>query len=926
MKDDLLTIQPRLEVTRRDALKLLATGIAALEAGCLEAAGDREIVPYVKDPPEERPGAVVRYAGALTLDGFGYGILAETHEGRPTKLDGNPAHPATRGGSLPWIQARILDLYDPQRSRRARLDGVSVTFAEIASQLGNLPEGPLWIVMPPQSSPTVAGLLARIAKLHDLHVVYHAPLTRDELYRGHALAFGRPVEHLPDLAHADVIAALDSDFLACGPMAPAWARAAVARRDPNGRMNRLWVCEPMQTPTGTLADETLATPASDVASVLVIVAGKVGAPKLPAAVMTSARQRLGDRARWADRLADDLIAHRGAGAILVGERQPAAVHALARVVDAALGNPARFISPVLATSPDTLEHLMAARAAAVLAIDVDPVYTAPHLPIAQRLATVPFALHVGLYETATARACRAHMPLAHDLETWTDPRAADGTLAIGQPAIRPRHDVASTIDILAAILGGGRDARAFVYDQLRASLAPDAVLGAFDPQWTAALRMGVVENTAAESITATPAWSPDAERMLVELVAPRTGIEIALAPSPALHDGRFAPNAWLQELPHPITKQTWGNAALMSATTAHELGVGNDERVRIANAGGELVLPVAIVTGAADASITIDLGYGLDAPAIPVANGIGRTAYPLAIHGLVTTGTATKVAGRQVVIRTQLFTSEQGRHVAPTTELSRYRRQPNFVEDLRGDQPSLLPPQNQDGVQWGMMIDTGACTGCSACMVACQAENNIATVGPEGVERGRHMNWLRIDRYVRDDGEVVNEPMPCQHCEHAPCEYVCPVNATAHSHDGLNEQIYNRCVGTRFCSNNCPYKVRRFNWFAYEREDESALQYNPDVTVRERGVMEKCTYCVQRIRRAEHAALVEKRPIRAGEVVTACQQACPTAAIVFGDIHETGTRFAALRRDPRRFEVLHDLGTRPRTLYLAKIKNPKGAG
>jgi molybdopterin-containing oxidoreductase family iron-sulfur binding subunit len=925
MKDDLHTLRPRLEVTRRDALKLLATGIAALEAGCLESAGEQQIVPYVNDPPEHRPGTVVRYASALTLDGFGHGILVDTHDGRPTKLDGNPAHPATRGGSMPWIQARILDLYDPQRSRRARLDGITTTFAEIAAQLRKLPQGPLWIVMPPQSSPTVAALLARIAKQRELHVVYHAPLVRDELYRGHALAFGRPVEHLPDLAHADVIAALDSDFLARGPMSAAWARATTARRDPAGRMNRLWVCEPMQTPTGTLADETLAIPAGDVAAVLIAIAGKVGT-QLPGALIASARQRLGDRVRWAERLADDLRAHRGAGAILVGERQPGAVHALARVIDVALGNPARVIAPVLATSPDTLEQLMVAKPAAVLVIDVDPVYTAPHLPIAERLRTVPFALHAGPYETPTARACRAHVPLAHDLETWTDPRAADGTLAIGQPAIRPRHEVASTIDILAALLGGGSDARSLVYDQLRALRAPGAVLGAFDPQWTAALRAGVVEGTAAEPVTATPSWSPNAEQELADLLAPPTGIEIALAPSPALHDGRFAPNAWLQELPHPITKQTWGNAAMMSAATARKLDVGNEDRVRVATPGGDLVLPVVIVTGAADASITIELGYGQHTPAIPIANGIGANAYPLVTKGLVTTGTAVKLAGRHTVIRTQLVTSEEGRSLAPVTRLAQYRLLPNFTEDLRGDQPSLLPPQNRDGNQWGMMIDTGACTGCSACMVACQAENNIPTVGPEQVERGRHMNWLRIDRYVRDDGEVVNEPMPCQHCENAPCEYVCPVNATTHSHDGLNEQVYNRCVGTRFCSNNCPYKVRRFNWFAFERQDEAALQYNPDVTVRSRGVMEKCTYCVQRIRRAEHQALVEHRAINPGEIVTACQAACPTSAIVFGDINESGTRFAALRRDARRFEVLHDLGTRPRTLYLAKIKNPREAG
>jgi molybdopterin-containing oxidoreductase family iron-sulfur binding subunit len=927
MKDDLLAIRPRLEVTRRDALKLIAGGIAALQAGCLEPAGEQQIVPYVEDPPEARPGSIVRYASALTLDGFGYGILVETHEGRPTKLDGNPAHPATLGGSMPWLQARILDLYDPQRSKHASIDGGAAVWTDVARRLAQLPPGPLWIVMRPQSSPTVAALLARIAQLREVHVVYDTPLGRGERYRGHELAYGRPAEVIPDFARIDVIAALDSDFMARGPMAAGWARTVAARRDPAGKMNRLWICEPVQTPTGTLADEVLAVPASDVAAVLVTVveqlAGRgVAVPGLPRQLTAAAHQRLGERTRWAQRLADDLAAHRGTGALLVGLRQPAAVHALARVVDHALGNRPRLVAPVTATGA-TLADLVAAKPAAVLLIDVDPLYTAPHLGVADVLRRTPFTLHVGSYRDETAAACRIHAPLAHDLETWTDPRAADGTLAIGQPAIRPRFDVASVIDVLAGVLGDHRGARALVHDQLRSQLAPGAVLGAFEPTWTAALRTGVVAGTAAPDLAATAAWHPEAERGLVEALAPRTGIEIALAPSAAVLDGRFAPNAWLQELPHPITKQTWGNAALMSARTAEKLGVGNDDLVRVATRGGAAVLPAVIVTGAADDSITIELGYGRRMPDNPIANAVGVDAYPLAVPGMLATGSAQAAAGRQPVIRTQHVTSEHGVDVAPMTRLAQFRLLPQFTADLRGDQPSLLPPQNQDGVQWGMMIDTGACTGCSACMVACQAENNIPTVGPEGVERGRHMNWIRIDRYVHDDGHVVNEPMPCQHCENAPCEYVCPVNATTHSHDGLNEQVYNRCVGTRFCSNNCPYKVRRFNWFAYEREDDSALQYNPDVTVRSRGVMEKCTYCVQRIRRTEHQALVEHRPIRPGEVVTACQAACPTAAIVFGDIHETGTRFAALRRDARRFEVLHDLGTRPRTVYLAKITNPK---
>jgi molybdopterin-containing oxidoreductase family iron-sulfur binding subunit len=916
MTDDrILPLLPRVEVTRRDALKLLAGGVAALEAGCLEKPGERELVPYVIEPPEHRAGVPVRYASALTLDGFGYGVLVDTHEARPTKLDGNPAHPAVLGGSLAWLQARILDLYDPQRSRVAQLRGHDAAWPHLAAKLRALPPGPLWLVMPPQSSPTIGALLGRIARHHQLRVSYHAPLGRTNAYRGAELVYGKPLEVRPDLSRADVVVALDSDFLAWGPAAAAMARAFAARRAPGDRMNRLWVAEPMQTPTGTIADERLALPARDLAALLVVVAQACGVA-VPNPSVRAAEARLGGRVAWARRLATDLKRARGAGAIVVGDRQPPEVHALARMLDHELGNPVALTPPALLDplGGTPLEDLAReANPGTVIVLDCDPVYTAPRLHLGPALARATLSLHVGLFRNATTEACAGHVPLAHDLETWTDPRAVDGTLAIGQPAIRERFEVASIIDVLAALVGDRNDARTLVHDQLRG----DAPLEAFDASWTAALRAGVVPNTAAQPTDAQPTWrSNDA---LAALLAPTSGIEIALAPSPSVHDGRFAPNAWLQELPHPITKQTWGNAALMSPATAQSLGVENEDLVRVATRAGEITLPAMIVTGAAERSVTIELGFGQHAPAI--ADGIGTDAYPLG--DFLDEGSLARASGTRRIPRSQLWTSQEGRDLAPVMTLAHLRHELPKMAELRGPQPSLLPERQWRGVQWGMSIDTSICTGCSACEIACVAENNIATVGPTEVARGRIMHWLRIDRYVDDGGRIVNEPMLCQHCEDAPCEYVCPVNATDHSPDGLNEQVYNRCIGTRFCQNNCPYKVRRFNWFAFEKDDDRALQYNPDVTVRSRGVMEKCSYCVQRIRGAEHRAIVEKREVKVGEVVTACQAACPTGAIQFGQLAEQGTPFAAMRRDPRRFEALHDLGTRPRTQYLAKVVNPK---
>ncbi len=928
--DPLLELSPRHEVSRRDALKLIASGIAALRAGCLSRAGDEDIVPYVKDPPEQRPGRTVRYASMLTLDGFATGIVVETHEGRPTKIDGHPLHPATRGGSTPWMQARILDLYDPQRSATPRLGRAVTSWAAVARRLRALPPGPLWLVLPPQSSPTVGRLLERLRAQRELHVVYHAPIDHRVAYRAAAAVFGRPLEVQLDLAHADVVVSLDADFLSSMPMSPSWARAFAARRDPAGRMNRLWTCEPMETATTTLADERRALPASDVSALAACILAELGArrlpaPRLPASLVAQCTRRLGEGAAWARAAAADLATHRGAGATIVGDRQPWIVHALARWIDHACGNAGRAVA---CTAPALLDPLAdatladlahAARAgASVIVIDCDPVYTAPRsLDLAGAFAASPLAVHVGLHAIATAQACAAHVPLAHELETWSDGRAWDGTLSIGQPLVRPRFDIASTLDVLAALVGDPRGARELVREPHGDEVA-----------WTDALRAGFVAGSQAPREDVTPTWPAGANDALAAALAVPTEptYEIALAPSPQVGDGRFAANAWLQELPHPITKQTWGNAALLAQETARALGVDDGDRLQLATDAGTVIAPVIVVAGAAPGSITLELGHGQHAPSAPIANRVGADGY--ALRGgetCVLRGTARRVPGTTRLARTQTTFGEHGREVAPTATLAAFHADRNLVAHLRRDEPSLLPAQPREGTQWGMSIDTSICTGCSACMVACQAENNIATVGAGEVANGRHMNWLRIDRYVDDQGGVVNEPMPCQHCENAPCEYVCPTMATTHSPDGLNEQVYNRCVGTRFCSNNCPYKVRRFNWFTPEKPTTRALQFNPDVTVRSRGVMEKCTYCVQRIRRAEQTARVEHRELRAGEVATACQQACPTGAIQFGELHEQGTPFARLRRDARRFEALHDLGTKPRTQYLAKIRNPRGS-
>ncbi|MCW5808606.1 MAG: 4Fe-4S dicluster domain-containing protein, partial [Deltaproteobacteria bacterium] len=547
--------------------------------------------------------------------------------------------------------------------------------------------------------------------------------------------------------------------------------------------------------------------------------------------------------------------------------------------------------------------------------EVNPVYAAPEL--APALIGVRDTLCLTHEASETSARARWTVALAHPLEAWGDARAYDGTVSLIQPMIRPLHPSVSLAEMLAAFAGEEQpDAHRLLLEQHRVA-APD------DLGWRAALRRGFLENTELPAVEVT-ATEHDAEP------APASGYDLSFDASP-VYDGRFAGNAWLQELPRPQEKLTWGNAAIASPATARALGADHGDVVRIKRNGAVAELPLFVLPGHADGCVSLELGYGRRAGG-PIAEGVGVDVYPLRPYGrgFVTGAVIARTGATAEMAVTQQHFGQDHRDVAPAASLAWYRQHPRFTDHMWGPTATMLPVvEMEPRLQWAMTIDTMLCTGCSSCVIACQAENNIPVVGRRGVVRNRVMHWLRIDTYrAEDEGdvEVVNQPMLCQHCEKAPCEYVCPVYATQHSPDGLNEMVYNRCIGTRFCSNNCPYKVRRFNWFDFtggSRGTTLALQHNPTVTVRARGVMEKCTYCVQRIRAAEITARVEHREIRPGEVVTACQQACPTGAIKFGALQHAGTDMVTWREEPRHYAVLHHLGTRPRTVYLAKITNPR---
>jgi Fe-S-cluster-containing dehydrogenase component len=646
--------------------------------------------------------------------------------------------------------------------------------------------------------------------------------------------------------------------------------------------------------------------------------------------------------------------------IIAGEQQPPMVHALAHAMNSALGNVGAtviYTEPVAANPINQAESLrdlvrdMETNAVQVLImLGGNPVYTAPaDLDFAGHLVKSNFNVHLSLYDDETSALCHWHIPEAHYLESWSDARAFDGTATILQPLIAPLYAGRAAHEIVAAVGGqSGRSSYEIVRDYWRGQNQKD-----FENWWRVALHDGVIAGTAfaPKSVALNPAASfespaaPSAGDAKAQKAEAENSLEFIYRVDPSILDGRYANNGWLQELPKPLTKLTWDNAVLMSPRTAQKLALGyqiggrggehgniNADMVEIEYQGRRVRGPAWIVPGHADNCLTIHLGYGRKR-AGQVGTEMGFNVNAIRTLGALWGGAGMQIrkTGEQYPLAcTQFHQLMEGRHLVRAATLAEYRKNPNFVREMGGEEESprsIYPGFKYDGYAWGMSIDVNACIGCNACVVACEAENNAPVVGKTEVLHGREMHWIRIDRYHKGDmnnPETYHQPVPCMQCENAPCELVCPVGATAHSHEGLNDMVYNRCVGTRYCSNNCPYKVRRFNFFLYSdfKTESLKLSRNPDVTVRSRGVMEKCTYCVQRINQAKITAEKADRPVRDGEIVTACQQACPTQAIVFGDINDPQSRVANLKAQPLNYGLLTELNTKPRTTYQAKLRNP----
>jgi molybdopterin-containing oxidoreductase family iron-sulfur binding subunit len=938
-------------VSRRGFLKVMGAslGLAGM-TGCVRLPLE-PIVPYVRQPEGVIPGRPMYYSTAVTLGGYASPVLVESHLGRPTKIEGNDLHPASMGGTDIFTQASLLGLYDPERSQTVMSMGDVRSWQ---SFLGAI-RGPLSaqkalqgagirILTPTISSPTLADQLRSFLKIYPQakwHV--YEPINRDNVLEGAKMAFGQPVETRYDFSKADVIVSLDADFLSAGfPGNTRYIRDFASRRNPDsGNMNRLYVIESTPSSTGAKADHRVGLRAGDVetmARVLPVVETMNSNPL----GLSDAQQALA-AAAW-----KDLQSHQSASIVIPGEHQPASVHALAHAMNAHLGNVGKTVfyadpvdaNPINQTESikDLVAEMNGGKVDLLIILGGNPAYDAPadlNFTDALKNGKIPLRVHYGLYQNETAELCQWHVPATHELESWGDARAYDGTVSIIQPLIAPLYNGKSALEFVA-LLSGQADATG--YDLVRAYWQKQHSGADFDQFWRKSLHDGWVEGTtfAPKALTAKTPTAPS------ESKPDANAIELNIRRDPTIHDGQFSNNGWLQELPKPMNKLTWDNAVQIGPKMAQRLGIATEDVVELELNGKKVTGPVWIQAGHPDNSVTITLGYGRKrAGRVGTAQGFDAYALRTSAAPWIASGVTIKKTGATYKLAStqgmQSMDTPDGAHrpLVRETTLEEYHKEPNFAqeEEVPKDVTLYEPyPYDKEDYAWGMSIDLNSCVGCNNCMIACQSENNIAVVGKEQVVIGRHMHWIRVDAYYqgdRDNPKAFFQPVPCMQCENAPCEVVCPVGATNHTTEGLNDMVYNRCVGTRYCSNNCPYKVRRFNFLLFQ--DWETPQYkmmrNPDVSIRSRGVMEKCTYCVQRINErridTETASVREGKQIKIGdELQTACQQSCPAGAIVFGNINDPNSKVSKLKAQARNYSLLGELNTRPRTTYLAEVRNP----
>jgi molybdopterin-containing oxidoreductase family iron-sulfur binding subunit len=931
------------EPSRRNVLKLMAAsfGLAGLTA-CRRPV--EHILPNVRGVEDYIHGKPVFYNTVMSLGGAAMGLMVETNDGRPTKIEGNADHPWSLGRARGYHQASILTLYDPDR-RVPFTEGESprkwedfIAWANGAQgQWGN--GGGLRFLSEHINSPSLAAVRRHaLSRFPGAKWVEYNPVLTNET--------SLPAVPRIFFDKAAVVVSLDSDFLGLDsstvlPVKEFTRARMVTDGGENTVMNRLYVVESQYSVTGAAADHRLRAKSSEIGGFANALLAAIQQQSNPLRVVGQTPGS--DKALQA--IAKDLLANRGKSIVLAGPRQPAGVHAVVHQINQALGN----VGAVMTYSPRTSEQnrpqiealrelageMASGQVNTLAVLSYNPVYTAPaDLEFAANMRKVANTVYLAPENDETVRLSKWVIPAAHYLETWGDGLSPDGVTSIQQPLIQPLHGGKTPAEVVA-VMTGYKDRNA--YDIVRNHWVTQ-LNG--EKSWRKALHDGVVANSGTPASTTAPsfaAWSSPAP-------AVGQGFEVVFVPSWSTYDGRFNNNVWLQEAPDPITKLTWDNAALISPASAKKLGVEQGDVISIERNGRKVEAAVLIQPGQADDSITLPLGYGRTTVG-RAGEGSGFNAYAIRTSDTIGYGSGfnvTKTGRRYPLVQTQEHNSLEEPHlvgfqphvVRPIVRegtLEHFKKEPNFAQEMVEHPPLRSIYGDYDyskGQQWAMAIDLNSCIGCNACTIACQAENNIPVVGKEQVARGREMHWIRLDRYYTgsaEDPKAITAPIPCMQCETAPCENVCPVAATVHSPEGLNDMVYNRCVGTRYCSNNCPYKVRRFNYLAWHHDaaESTKLQWNPEVTVRMRGVMEKCTYCVQRIQEAKIEARTQgRRWLRDGEVVPACAQTCPTDAIVFGNVNDTTSRVAKMKLSPRNYAMLAELNTKPRTTYLAKLRNP----
>jgi molybdopterin-containing oxidoreductase family iron-sulfur binding subunit len=950
-------------LSRRNFLKMAGVTLALSGLTACTKQPPHEILPYVRQPEALAPGEPLFYATAMELGGFATGVLVKSREGHPIKIEGNPDHPASRGGSSIWMQASIFGLYDPDRSQAVAHQGEISTWSSFLSDLIDLTSeqsakrgAGLRFLTETVTSPALAHQLRELltrfpeAKWHQ-----YEPINRDNVREGAHQAFGEFVETHYHFDKAKVILSLESDFLQTHPQHVCYSRDfADARRISTGKleMNRLYVAESTPTITGSMAEHRLPAGSGEIETLARRLAGQVSAQTEPVETPLTDSQM-----KWLAAVAQDLEQHRGESIVIAGEAQPPAVHALAHLLNESLGNVRNtvFYSETGEANPmnqleslrELVEEMKAGRVEALFILGGNPAYNAPvDFEFGEHLTNVKRSIHLSSHLDETSVLCTWHIPEAHWLEAWSDSRGFEGTVSIIQPLIAPLYNGKSVHELLGAMTQ--QQSIRGDYEIVRDYWRAQNIWPEFEKGWRRALHDGLIPGTEArqkevrvkkDAAVFKLAAHPQPEEQSVGKGARSAStlpLEVSFRPDPSVWDGRFANNGWLQECPRPLSKLTWDNALLISPVLAARHHLKTDDIVELGFQNRTLRGPVWVRPGQAENSIAVSLGYGRQR-AGHIGNGVGFNAYSARTADAYWSAKAITI--RKTSERYHLVATQTHHQIdSPERQVYRAAALREFEANSEIIKKSIEAPENEEtlyytdeypynGYKWGMSIDLTTCIGCNACLVACQVENNIPVVGKDQVDRNREMHWIRVDAYYRgalDNPEFNHMPVPCMQCEHAPCELVCPVEATVHDHEGLNLQVYNRCVGTRFCSNNCPYKVRRFNFYQYTDYHTPSIKamFNPDVTVRWRGVMEKCTYCIQRISRARITAEKENRRIRDGEVVTACQQACPTEAIIFGDLNDSESKVTRLKKHSLDYSMLGELNTRPRTTYLAKVTNP----